>query len=67
MIKGLETEEEIISACHVSMEAAGNVVSNIRNRKLKHGSKIFDYEILLLEHLDKEAYDVFIRNQGEEL
>ena len=67
MIKGIETEEEIISACHVSMEAAGNVVSNIRNRKLKHGNKIFDYEIPLLEHLDKDAYDVFIRNQGEEL
>lgn len=67
LIKGIETEEEIVSACHVSMEAAGNAASNIRNRKRKHGNRIFDYEIPLLEHLDKDAYEIFIRDQGNEI
>lgn len=67
LIKGIEMEEEIVSACHVSMEAAGNAASNIRNRKRKYGNRIFDYEIPLLEHLDKDAYEIFIRNQGNEI
>ena len=61
IVKGIEKDVEIVSYCNVSMEAAGNAASNIKNRKKKYGNKIFDYEIPLLEHLDKDAYDVFIK------
>ena len=62
IVKGIETESEIVSFCHVSLEAAKNVASNIRKRKAVHGNRIFDYEILLLKQIDKEAYEAFIRN-----
>lgn len=62
MIKGIETVNEIVSTCHVSFEAAGNVSSNIINRKRTYGNKIFDYEIPLLQHLDNDAYEFFIKD-----
>ena len=62
MIKGIETVNEIVSTCHISFEAAGNVSSNIINRKRVHGKKIFDYEIPLLQHLDNDLYEYFIKD-----
>lgn len=62
MMKGIDTENEIISYCGVSMTAAGNVESTIRNRKQKYGYRIFEHEIPLLIHLDANAYEVFVKS-----
>jgi len=62
IIKGIESVNEIVSTCHVSFEAAENASSNINNRKRIYGNKIFDYEIPLLQHLDNDAYEYFIKD-----
>ncbi len=62
IIKGICTVNEIVSNCHVSLKVAGNVSSNIINRKRVYGNKIFDYEIPLLQHLDNDAYEYFIKD-----
>ncbi len=67
IVKGIETENEVISFCHVSMETAENVVSNIRNRKKSYGNKIFDYEVPLLEQLDPDAYEMFVKDHEDEM
>ena len=61
IMKGIDTENDIISHCGVSMTAAGNVESTIRNRKQRYGYRIFEHEIPFLKHLDKDAYEVFVR------
>ena len=61
MVKGITKINEIVSFCNVSMEVAKNVRSNLRNRMTTYGYKIFDYEIPLLKHLDKDAYKAFIK------
>lgn len=61
LVKGMESVNEIVSHFGVSMEAAENVVSNLLGRKKKYGTKIFDYEIPLLELIDETAYQVFIK------
>ena len=63
IMMGIETENEIISHCGVSMTAAGNVETTIRNRK--HGYRIFEHEIPLLKHLNENAYRVFVRSHEE--
>ena len=60
-MKGIDTENEIISYCGVSMTVAGNVESTIRNRKQRYGYRIFEHEIPFLKHLDEDAYEVFVR------
>lgn len=61
LMKGIETENEIVSCFGVSMAAAENVVSNLQNRKKKYGFKVFDYEVPLLILLDKTAYQFFVK------
>ena len=65
IMKGIDTENDIISHCGVSMTAAGNVESTIRNRKQRYGYRIFEHEIPFLKHLDEDAYEVFIRTHEE--
>ena len=59
IMKGIDSENEIISHFGVTYTVACNVISNIRSRKQWHGCSIFDHEIPLLKQLDKDAYDVF--------
>ena len=59
IIKNIQSKNEIISGFGLSDSAASNVVSNIRNRRLYYGKKIFDNEVPLLEHLDIDAFEVF--------
>ena len=66
IMKGIETEEEIVSLFGVSREAADNVISNLYNRKQKYGKKIFEHEEPLLTHLDKKGYELFKKNCEEE-
>ena len=61
IILGIESPNEIISFCNVSLEAAENAASNIRNRKSKYGNQIFSFEEKLLNHLDKDVYKRFCR------
>ena len=62
MIKKYDTVNEIVSVCHVSFEAAGYVCKNITNRKRHYGNKVFEYEVPLLQHLDKEAYEYYVKD-----
>ena len=61
VMKGIDTENDIVAYCGVSMTAARNVKSAIRNRKQKYGYRIFEHEIPLLKHLDENVYDVFVK------
>lgn len=63
IVKGIEHENEIVSRFGLSMSAAINVVSNIRNRKAKHGERIFEHEIPLLQQLDQEAFELFLKTK----
>ncbi len=62
IMMGIESENDIISHCEVSMTAAGNVETTIRNRKMKYGYRIFEHEIPLLKHLNENAYKVYIKS-----
>lgn len=64
IIKGLDDVNEIISHCDVNAIIAGNVISNLHNRKEKHGYRIFEHEIPFLKHLDIDAYEVFKRSHS---
>ncbi len=59
IMMGIESEENIITHCCVSLTAAGNVASTIRNRKQRYGYRIFEHEIPLLIHLNERAYKAF--------
>ena len=52
MMKGLNSPNEIISYCGMSLNAACQAYSGIANRIRKYGQNLFDYEIPLIEHLD---------------
>ena len=63
IMKGIKSENEIVSRFGLSLQAAENVVSNLENRLMWHGKKIFDHEIPLLQHLDNTAYQVYVNSQ----
>ena len=66
--KGIEKEGDIVSRFGVSMEAAKNVSSNVKNRKLRSGNKIFKHEEAFLRLIDDKSFERFIRLQsGEEV
>lgn len=51
IVKGILSQNDIVSHCKVSLTAAGNAASTIKKRMTKYGYTIFDYEIPLMEHL----------------
>lgn len=63
IMKGIKSENEIVSRFGLSLQAAENVVSNLENRLMWHGKKIFDHEIPLVQHLDNTAYQVYVNAQ----
>ena len=60
IIKGINNCNDIMSIFGVDEEMASFIYKNIRNRKNKHGLKIFDYEKPLLKHLLGSYYDYYI-------
>ncbi|MBO4750722.1 MAG: toxin [Lachnospiraceae bacterium] len=62
IVMGIESENEIVSHCGVSITVARNVASNIRHREETYGYRIFDHEIPLLRHLNENAYKIFVRS-----
>ena len=52
MLKGLDSTNEIVSFCGMSLEAASYAVSRIRNRIKKFNYDLFDYEIPLIRQLE---------------
>ena len=52
MLKGLDSTNEIVSFCGMSLEAASYAVSGIRNRIKKFNYDLFDYEIPLIRQLE---------------
>lgn len=62
LLKDVDTENELMSYCGVSHEAAVNTKMNILNRKRKYGYDLFDYEVKLIEHLEPVLIEVF-RNE----
>lgn len=61
LLKNIDTENEIMSFCGVSYEAAMYACSNIMNRRMNYGYKLFDYEIRLIEHLEPVLIEVYKR------
>ncbi|MCR5593327.1 MAG: toxin [Saccharofermentans sp.] len=61
IVKGILTNNDIASHCKVSITAASNAASTIRNRISSFGYKIFDYEYPLLEHLIPEEFKLYKR------
>ena len=59
MQKGLDSTNEIVSFCGMSMEAAMNAYSNIVSRRNKYGMDLFDYEVSFIEHLDPVLLETF--------
>ena len=57
--KGMDSPNEIVSFCGMSMEAALNAYSNIVNRKRTYGMNLFDYEVSLIEHLEPVIMETF--------
>ena len=62
MLKCLDSPNEIVSYCGVSVEAAENAYRSIVNRRRKYGMNLFDYEVPLIEHLEPVLLETF---QGE--
>lgn len=52
MLKRIDTVNEIVSTCGVSIQTATYVKSNIDNRRACYGNQIFDYEEKLIEQLE---------------
>lgn len=59
IVMNLTEPNAIVSHCNVSLTAAINASSTIRNRKASYKSTIFDYEEPLLEHLVPSEYFVY--------
>ena len=59
LLKNIDTENEIVSFCDVSFEAAFYASANIINRKRNYGYKIFDFEVRFIEHLDPILIEVY--------
>ncbi|MCR5836928.1 MAG: ImmA/IrrE family metallo-endopeptidase [Lachnospiraceae bacterium] len=59
ILKQLESTNEIVSFCGMSISAATNAYKNIVSRKKKYGMNLFDYEIALIEHLDPVLIEIF--------
>lgn len=59
LLKNIDTENEIMSYCGVSYEAAVYACANILNRKKKYGYDLFDYEVKLIEHLEPVLIEVY--------
>ena len=59
MLKGLDSPNDIVSFCDMSMEAAINACSNILSRRNKYGMNLFDYEVSLIGHLEPVLMETF--------
>ena len=60
IVKGIDNCNDIMSIFGVDDEMSSFIYKNIRNRKKKHGSKIFDYELPLLKHLLGNYYNYYM-------
>ncbi len=59
LLNHIDTPNEIVSYCGLSLEAANYASENIHNRRKKYGYKIFDYEIPLIEHLEPALLETY--------
>lgn len=59
IVKGILCPNDIVSHCKVSLWAASNAASAIRNRMNRYGYTIFDFEISLLEHLIPVEFEFY--------
>lgn len=59
MQKGLDSTNEIVSFCGMSMEAAKNAYMNIVSRRKRYGMDLFDYEVSLIDQLDPILMETF--------
>ena len=57
--KCLDSPNEIVSYCGMSMEAATYAYIGIVNRKRKYGMGLFDFEIPLINHLEPVILETF--------
>lgn len=60
IVKGIDNCNDIMSIFGVDEDMASFIYKNIRNRKRKHGFKIFDYEKPLLKHLLGSYYNYYM-------
>ncbi len=58
LLKGLDTPNEIVSFCGMSMEAAIYAYTGITNRKKKYKMNLFDFEVPLIEHLEPVLLEI---------
>ena len=61
IVKGIRSQNDIVSHCRVSLWAASNAASTIRNRMNRYCYTIFDYEVPLLEHLVPIEFELYMR------
>ena len=59
LLKKIDTQNEIVSYCGVSIQAAENASTNIQNRRKKYEYKLFDYEVRLIEQLEPLLLKVY--------
>ena len=59
IVKGIHSQDDIKSHCNVSLTAASNAASNIRERMRWRGYTILDFEIPLLEHLAPKEFELY--------
>lgn len=60
LVKRIDNCNDIMSTFAVDEDMASFILKNLRNRKHKHGAKIFDYEIPLLKHLLGSYYNYYM-------
>ena len=58
MIKGVDTANEIASCCGMSIEAARNACSRIKNHRRKYNRNLFDYEVSLIQLIEPVLLEV---------
>lgn len=59
LLKKIDSQNEIMSYCGMSLEPARYACSNIINRRNRYGYKIFDYEVRLINHLNPILLEVY--------
>ena len=65
IVKKITNENQIMSEFGVDSTMASFIRKNIRNRIVKYGNKIFDYEKPLLHHLLGDDYNLYVSDSDE--
>lgn len=61
IVRDISTPEDIIPHCNVSLTAASNASSNIKNRMMYYHHKIFEHEFPLLEQLIPVEFEFYLK------